>query len=82
MLKYNFWMRRNAYFLSDTWSCIPSTNRNTVHSDSATEFTSGFPSYIPQKETHIPPHQHKQYALNDSHAIYLKIHKITRKIMK
>ena len=32
-----------------TWNCIPSTDRTTVHSDSATEFTSVFPSYIPKK---------------------------------
>ena len=31
-----------------TWNCIPSADRTTVHSESATEFTSGFPSYIPR----------------------------------
>ena len=36
-------------FPSGTWNCIPSTNRTTVHSESATEFTSEFPSDIPQE---------------------------------
>ena len=36
-------------FPSATWNCIPSTDRTTVHSESATEFTSGFPSDIPQE---------------------------------
>ena len=30
-----------------TWNCGPSADRITVHSESATEFTSGFPSDIP-----------------------------------
>ena len=29
-----------------TWNCVPSADRITVHSESATEFTSGFPSDI------------------------------------
>ena len=72
MLEYNFWMRRNACFLSDTWSCIPSTKRNTVHSDSATEFTSGFPSYIPRKRHASRPSQQLQYVLNESHVMHYK----------
>ena len=36
-------------FPSGTWNCIPSTNRTIVHSESATEFMSGFPSDIPQE---------------------------------
>ena len=39
------------YFPSGTWSCISSTDRTTVHSDSATEFMSGFPIDIPQEAT-------------------------------
>ena len=31
-----------------TWSCIPSANYITVHLDSAIEFMSGFPFYIPK----------------------------------
>ena len=36
-------------FPSGTWNCIPSPDRTTVHSESATEFTSGFPSDIQQE---------------------------------
>ena len=36
-------------FPSGTWNYIPSTDRTTVHSESATEFMSGFPSDIPQE---------------------------------
>ena len=36
-------------FPSGTWNYIPSTDRTTVHSESATEFTSRFPSDIPQE---------------------------------
>ena len=34
-----------------TWNCIPSADRITVHSESATEFISGFPSDIPVVRT-------------------------------
>ena len=37
-----------------TWSCIPSADHTTVHSESAMKFMSGFPSYIPQEATHFP----------------------------
>ena len=33
---------------------FPSIDRTTVHSESATEFTSGFPSYRPREVTHFP----------------------------
>ena len=40
---------RHVYdsIFSGTWLCIPRADRITVHSESATEFTSGFPSDIP-----------------------------------
>ena len=41
---------KHVSLLSGTGRCIPSANHTTVHSDSAMEFMSGFPSNIPQKE--------------------------------
>ena len=38
-------------FPSGTWNCIPSTDRTTVYSDSATEFMSRFPFDIPREAT-------------------------------
>ena len=54
MLKYKLGKMKYVNLSSSTGRCIPSANRNTVHSESATEFTSGFPSNIPQERTHIP----------------------------
>ena len=48
------WMKRDMYILSGTWRCIPSADHTTVYSESAMEFTSGYPSDIPQARLHIP----------------------------
>ena len=63
------WMKRDMYILSCTWRCIPSADHTTVHSESAMEFTSGFPSDVPQKGTHFPLIQQSHHTpIHNTHA--------------
>ena len=69
MLEYKLDEMKYMNLSSGTGHCIPSANHNTVHSDSAMDFMSGFPSNIPQERTHISftPKSH-HILINDIHA--------------